>query len=162
MNYNAISVASQGLSALLFMGVLIFLWFKFAQPAVAAAQEAQNREIEENERHRDESRAAIARLRQEMMDARDDAQAIAERVAIQAERERVQALAEARESGERALNNARGELDLARANAAVQLRDEMLERALVLARSDAAARVTQALHAGLVDAFIGTLGTSRN
>ena len=53
MNYQAIAEWSQVVSALLFLGVLLWMWIKFIQPAVLAAQVAQNARINEAERHRD-------------------------------------------------------------------------------------------------------------
>ena len=51
--YVQIAVWSQVVSALLFMGVLVWLWFKFIQPAILGAQDRQNKQIAQAERHRD-------------------------------------------------------------------------------------------------------------
>jgi F0F1-type ATP synthase membrane subunit b/b' len=69
-------------------------------------------------------------------------------------------LAEATEAGERALRDAGGELERARAAARLRLRDELLERALQIARHDAVERVGPALDSRLVERFVGSLEES--
>lgn len=65
MNYDLIATWSQVISAVIFMGVLVWLWMKFIQPAVLSAQENANRKIAQAERHRDESKAALETLDRE-------------------------------------------------------------------------------------------------
>jgi F0F1-type ATP synthase membrane subunit b/b' len=157
MNYEQIATWSQVISAVVFMAVLVWLWFRFLQPAVLAAQKANNRQIAEAERHRDEARAALDALQAEIEGARRDAEAIRRRAGDQALHEREAALAQAIEAGERALRGAAGELDRARSAARGRLRVELLERALRLARSGAEKRVDARLNRQLVDRFAATL-----
>lgn len=158
MNYEAIAEWSQVTSALLFMGVLVWIWIKFIQPAVLAAQVAQNAKIAEAERHRDEAKAALEGLQREIEAAQRDAVAIKERVAALMSGERETLLREAREAGERALRDAQAELSRARVAARDQLRDELIEKALAAARNIAAHRVDAGANRKLVDSFVGSLG----
>ncbi len=161
MNYQAIAEWSQVVSSLLFMGVLVWLWIKFIQPAVLAAQVAQNAKIAETERHRDEAKAALESLQHEIEAAQNDALAIKGRVAAQIAGEREAVLREAREAGERALRDAQAELPRARAAARDQLRDELIEKALTEAREIASRRVDASADRKLAGSFVGLLERSR-
>jgi len=161
MNYEAIAEWSQVVSSVLFMGALIVLWFKFLQPAVLAAQAAQNSRIAEAERHRDEVKASLEGLRQDIDAAQRDAAAIVERVGSLVAAEREQALREAREAGERALADAKRELERARAAASAQLRDELIDKGLTKARETAQRRMDNAAENTLAGSFVRTLEGSR-
>lgn len=158
MFYVHAAIWSQVAAAILFLIVLGWLWFRFIQPAVLAAQENANKNIAEAERHRDEAKATLDLLKNEIDGAVHDADLIAKRAASQATREYESTVGEARESGERALQNARGELDRARASSRDRLRIDLLEKALVRARVDATSRVDAALDARLIDRFSASLG----
>lgn len=157
MNYEAISVWSQGLSALLFLVLLIFIWIKYIQPAVLAAQENANAQIAQTERHRDEAKARRENLEREIDAAHRDAVAIKQRVESQAKAECQAIIAEARQAGERSVQNARGELDRSRAAARERLRDELLDQALTLARTQARQRVNESVNKEIVGSFISKL-----
>ena len=157
MNYEAIAEWSQVVSAVLFLGALVFMWIKFLQPAVLAAQAAQNARILEAERHRDQAKAALEGLRADIDVAHRDASAITDRVGSLIGTERETVLREAREAGERALKDAQGELTRARAAAAVQLRDELIEKALAQAKETAERRVDDAAERKLVGSFVRSL-----
>jgi len=161
MNYQVIAEWSQVVSSLLFMGVLVWMWIKFIQPAVLAAQAAQNAKIAEAERHRNEAKASLEELQQAIEAAQRDAIAIKERVAALMSGERESVLREAREAGERALRAAQAELPRARAAAREQLRDELIEKALIGARDMAARRVDAGANRKLVGSFVGLLERSR-
>jgi F0F1-type ATP synthase membrane subunit b/b' len=157
MNYQAIAEWSQVASSLLFLGALVWLWIRYIQPAVLAAQVAQNARIAEAERHRDEAKAALKGLQREIEAAQRDALAIKERVTALMSGERETLLREAREAGERALRDAQAELPRARAAARAQLRDELIEKALAGARDIALRRVDAGANRKLVGSFVGSL-----
>lgn len=157
MNYELIAQWSQIVSAILFMAALVWIWIRFLQPAVLAAQKAQNARIAEAERHRDEAKAALDGLRLAIEQAQLEADLIKERVGSQSVAERDAALVEAREAGERAMQQAREELPRARAAAREQLRDELVEQALHRARQDALRRVDAHIDRQLVGEFVGSL-----
>jgi len=157
ISYEEIAKWSDIISAILFLAVLAYLWFKYIQPAVLAAEAKSNELIKLAERHRDEAKAAIDALARELEGARRDAGLIRERATGQAQREAEAMVAEAKSAGERALLSARGELTRARAAARVQLRDELAEQALDLARSQAQLRVDGALNLKLVESFMASL-----
>ena len=162
MNYEQIAIWSNVVCALIFYVVIVWMWIKFAQPAVLAAQANTNKQLAETERHRDEAKASLDVLRAEIEGAARDAAAIRARAAEFAEREREAALAEARAAGERGLRNAAGELERARAAARENLRAELLEKALDLAKSDATARVDAGLNARLVGDFVASIPKGAN
>jgi len=155
--YLHIAVWSQILSSIVFIAVLVFMWNKWVMPVVLSAQERSNRQIAEAERHRDEVKGALDALRGEIETARHDAGLIEHRAGVRAEHEREALLREAAEAGERTLADARLELDRARAAARQRLRDEMVARALGIAREEAVRRLGPALDARFVDRFTDSL-----
>jgi len=155
--YLQIAVWSQIVSSIVFLGVLVFMWFRWFMPVVMAAQARSNRQIAEAERHRDEVKGALEALNAEIDTARHDAALIEKRAKARAGHERELLLKESTDAGERLLSDAGHELERARAAARHQLRDEILERALKLARDEAAARAGPALDARFVDALTGSL-----
>lgn len=157
MSYLQLALWSQVVSSVIFIGVLVFMWFRWIMPVVLAAQERSNRQISDAERHRDEVKGALEALRAEIETARHDAQLIAQRAAGRAEHDRESLLKEAADAGERALADASRELARARTAAQNHLRDEMLVRALDLARDEAKARVGPELDARFIERFAGSL-----
>jgi len=155
--YLQIALWSQVVSSIVFIAVLIFIWFRWIMPVVMASQERSNRQIADAERHRDEVKGALEALRGEIETARHDGQLIEQRASGRAKHERDLLLNEAEEAGKRALADAERELDRALTAARHRLRDEMLERALALARNDAMQRVGPDLDARFVERFTGSL-----
>lgn len=155
--YIRIALWSQVVASIVFLGVLVLIWVRWILPVVMAAQERSNRQIAEAERHRDEVKGALVTLQEAIETARHDATLIAQRAEQHAAREREATIAEATESGERALRDAAGELGRARAAAKQRLRDELVMRALEIARGEAAARVGPSLDARLIDGLVGSL-----
>jgi F-type H+-transporting ATPase subunit b len=157
MNYQVIAFWSQIAAFVAFLVAIVLLWKRAIEPAVVKAQDASNRAIAEAERHRDEAVASLDVLRAEITGAERDGNAIRERAAAQAQREHDAALAEARDAGDRQIRNAEGEFERAVAAGRARLRDEIMERALVLARAQARERVTAPVEAALVDRFAASL-----
>lgn len=157
MNYEAVALWSQVLSAILFIAVLVWMWFKFLQPAVLLAQQNANAAIAEAERHRDEAKVELESLRGEIENAQRDAIAIKQRVQAQAKVECDAMVADASRAGERGIVNAQGELDRSRAAARERLREELLDQALTLARTQAQQRVDAGMNAALVGSFLSNL-----
>ncbi len=152
--YVQVAIWSQVVSSLLFLAVIAWLWLRFIQPAVLAAQDNSNKAIAEAERRRDDAKAALDVLAEEIDAAKHDAELIAARAASQAEHEYAASIEETKEAGERTLRNAAAELGRARMAARDRLRVEMLDRALAQARAEAQRRVDAAVNATLVDRFI--------
>lgn len=159
--YLQIAIWSQVCSAVVFIAAMVYVWIRWLQPMVLAAQERSNRQIAEAERHRDEAEEALAALHEEIEGAREDAELIRERANAYAEHERQAALAEATAAGDRTLRNARAELDRARAAARQRFRLEIAEKALAVARDDAQRRIDARTNARLVDGFLTTLEHAR-
>jgi F0F1-type ATP synthase membrane subunit b/b' len=159
--YLKIALYSQVVSAIVFMGVLVYIWVRWILPVVMAAQERSNKQIAEAERHRDEARAALTALHDEIESARRDAGLIGERAEVHARHEREATLAEATAAGERQIRDAQGELERARGVARQRLRDAMIAGALQIARTEAPERLGAAGERRLVDAMVGSLESSR-
>lgn len=155
--YIQIAIWSQIVSAALFLGVLVWLWVKFIAPAILLAQDRQNKQIAEGERHRDEAKAMLDLLSNDIESARQDAVSIASRVDSQATREHDAIVADARESGERSLRDAQAEFARSLAAARERLREDLLDKALRHARDEAARRVDRALDTRLVERFTASL-----
>ena len=157
MNYDQIAMWSQIASAIVFLAAFVGVWVKFISPAVLSAQEASNKQIADAVRHRDDAQAALTALHHEVAGAAHDADLIRKRAVDQAQREKDKDIADARDAGERALKNAQGELERARANAREAFRVELLEKALRQAQAEAATRVDEPMNAKLVDRFVSNL-----
>jgi F0F1-type ATP synthase membrane subunit b/b' len=155
--YTRIAAWSQIASSIVFIAALIYMWFRWFMPVVLSAQERSNRAIAEAERHRDEVKGALEALRAEIETAAHDAELIKARAEGRAEHEREQLLKETADAGDRALADAGRELERARTSARHRLRDEMVDRALKLARETASQRVGPELDARFVDRFTGSL-----
>lgn len=155
--YTRIAAWAQIASSIVFIAVLIYMWFRWFMPVVLSAQERSNRAIAEAERHRDEVKGALEALHAEIETAAHDAELIKERAKGRAEHERQLLLKETTDAGERALADAGHELERARTSARHRLRDEMVDRALKLARETALQRVGPELDARFVDRFTGSL-----
>jgi F0F1-type ATP synthase membrane subunit b/b' len=155
--YLRIAIWSQVISSIVFIAVLVWAWFRWFLPVIMSAQERSNKQIAEAERHRDEVKVALEALSSEIGSAHHDAELIVQRASEHAEHERQSALQECKDAGERALQDAGKELARARAAAQRRLRDDLLARALRVAREDAARRVSPALDERLIDGFVGSL-----
>ena len=150
--YLEISIWSQVVSSILFIGALVFIWNKWILAVVMAAQARSNAQIAQSERHRDEAKVPLA-LYARRSTARTRCRTDRAASGASRQRERETILKDATETGERALRDAGGELERARAAAGLRLRDELLERALKIARHDAAQRVGPAARLAPGQAF---------
>jgi F0F1-type ATP synthase membrane subunit b/b' len=140
-----------------FVVVAVFLFTKYALPAVRATQIARNADLVHAEQRREALKAEVSKARAEVEAADRDAQSIKARATVDAAREHDRLVAEAKADGERAVANAHGALERARIAARAQLRGEFIDRALVLARSQADSRIDAATNAKLVGATVETL-----
>ena len=159
--YEAIALWSQVVAAVLFAAIVIWGFHKFLTPAINAATAAKNEEIRSLERRRDQAQEAVARERAVVGDADNDAKLIRERIEHDAAREAEAIVADATHEADRLVRNAGGELDRARLAARDKLRVEMIEKALNLARRQAAARIDASSNEALVKRFIDELERGR-
>jgi len=157
VNYEAIAQWSQIVSAIAFLGAMVWIWVKFIQPAVLTAQQAQNERIKEAELHRDQAKQRLDSLQGEIGSAQGEASTMKDRALAQGQREHDVIVAEARDAGERQFRNAQGELDRARVAARDRLRAELADKALDVAAAEAAQRVDAGVNAQLVNAFVSNL-----
>lgn len=160
--YISIAIWSQVISSVVFLAALVYMWSRWILPVVMTAQDRSNRQIAEAERHRDEAKAALQTLREDIEGARHDAKLMEQRVSERADHEREALLQETTEAGERALADASRELGRARAAAQQRLRGQLVEAALRLAHADAATRVGPSVDARLFDRILGSLEHAGN
>jgi F0F1-type ATP synthase membrane subunit b/b' len=153
--YEAIAVWSQVIASILFLIVLVYLWVRFIAPAVLAAQSRRNAELADAEQRRDAARTEAEKARREIAEAESDAVAIAARAQADAARIHERLIAEARAEGERLMKNAGGELERSRAAAKSDFRDQLIAKALEIARGNSAS-LDAATERKLVDATVDT------
>ena len=159
--YVELAIWSQVVASILFLIFLVWLWRRFLSPAVAASQARKNAELADSEKRRDDAKAEIETARSEVAKAENDARGIGARAQADATRLHDRIVADAKADGERVVRNAEGELDRSRAAAREQLRDELLERAVRIARR-AAENVDDATNRRLVSETIETVDRSGN
>ncbi len=147
--YESIAIGSQVVASILFIIAMVVIWMRFIAPAVLASQTRKNAELLEAEKRRDSARADVERVQAEISTADADVRAIAQGAEADATRLHDKMLADARSEGERLLRSAAGELERSRAAARDELRTELLERAMQIAR-DAAARLDDGTNRRLV------------
>lgn len=140
-----------------FVIVAVALFYRFLLPMVRHAEVARNAELVSAERRREQLRAEVAKARGELEEAQREALAIRERGLADAERERLRVIEEARREGNRLLANAQGELERSRIVARDRLRIELIEKALVRARTVASEHLDDGLNARLVARTIDDL-----
>lgn len=134
MNYDVIAQWSEIVGGFAFLIVMIWLFTKFALPAVRAGEVSRNADLVNAEHRREQLRLDVSDARAEVESAARDAIAIAHRSETDARHEHETILADSRREGLRLLQNARGELDRGRIAAKDKLRIELIEKALNRAR----------------------------
>jgi len=159
--FESVALWSQVLGAIVFLIALILLFRKYLVPAVEANEKARNAEIAQAEARRERVRAEAAAARGEVESAQRDAAEIRARVNVIVNREREHLLAEAKADGERMVRNAEGELERARMAARDRLRIELIEKALLQARAQAASRVDERTNARLVNETVADLSRGK-
>lgn len=164
INYEAISLWSQVVAAVLFAALVVMGFIKYITPAIEKATAAKNQEIRESERRRDEALKDVELARAALVQAAEDGRKIGDRIRHDARMEAQDIVVEANADAERLIRNARGELARCRVAARDRLRIELIEKALTQAQTMAAQRIDQNADAKLVERFIGELerGGSRN
>lgn len=135
--YESLAVWSQVVASILFIVALVVMWIKFLAPAVLAAQARKNAELLDSEHRRDEARARAEQAQTDIATADSDALAIKARAQSDAARLHEKIIADGLAEGTRLIVNAEGELERARFAAREQLRTELLEKALAIARESA-------------------------
>ena len=154
--YVQLAVWSQVAGSIAFIVVLVFLWIRFVAPAVVAAQERKNAELLESERRRDAAKEKLEGAQTALRAADDDVRAIGTRAERDARGEAERILAEASAESERLVRVAGGELERRRASARDELRIDLIEKALAIARTSAAT-IDDATNERLIGETVGTI-----
>jgi len=154
--YEHVALWSQVLGSVAFLAIVVWGWFRFVTPAVIAQRDQKNAELVEAERRRDAARAEVDAARRELESAAHDARAIRARAEHDAGRLRERIVTEAASEGDRLVRNAEGELSRGLMAARERLRDELLARALEIAR-ESAINVGSETERRLVDDVISSL-----
>lgn len=153
--YEQLATYSQVVASLLFIVAMVLIWRKYIAPAVLASQARKNAELLESEARRDAARAETEVAQGEIALAESDARAIRTRAEQDAKALGARILAEAQTEGERLVRNAGGELDRGRAAARENLRNDLLEKAMQIAR-DASAHLDDSTNSRLVGDAVDT------
>jgi F0F1-type ATP synthase membrane subunit b/b' len=161
MNYDLIAQWSEIIGGIAFVIVAVWLFRKFALPAVRSGEIARNADLVNAERRRDDLRAEVEAATAERDTALREAQAIALRAQADAQRLADTIVTDARREGTRLIQNAQGELERARIAARDQLRIEFIEKALLRARELAGTRVTDSINARLVTKTVDDLSAGK-
>ena len=161
MNYDVIAQWSEIIGALAFVAVAVWLFRKYALPAVRAGEVARNADLVNAERRRDDLRTEVERAKAERETALRDAEGIAVRAQSDAQREYDTIVNDGRREGTRLLTSAEGELERGRIGARDQLRIEFIEKALLRARDLASTRMNDATDARLVNQTVDDLSTGK-
>jgi F0F1-type ATP synthase membrane subunit b/b' len=162
MNLDMLAIISQISGALIFVVCAVWMFNRWAQPAIVRYQAGKNAELADAESRREQIKAACNSARTEIERAEEDALEIRSRVQAVARRERAHALKQAQAEAERIVRNAGGELERARLIARDHLRIEFIEKALVKARTVAAGRVDAAIDGRLVEATVADVAARRD
>lgn len=158
--YETIAIWSDVVSALLFLAVLVWMWNKFLVPAVVASRDRKNAELAEAEKRRDAAKEEAVLAQAQLASADGDVASITERARHDAAALNERLVAESRAEGERLVRNAGGELDRGRLAAREKLREELVAKALEIARTSAA-NLDEKTNARLVGEVVDSLERSR-
>jgi F0F1-type ATP synthase membrane subunit b/b' len=157
LNYEVIAQYSEIIGGFAFIIVLIWLFRKFALPAVRAGEISRNSDLVNTEHRRDQLREEVAAARAEVEAADRDALAILARAETDARHEHDSIITDARREGLRLVQNARGELDRGRIAGREGLRIEFVEKALNRARELATQQLTPDADTRLVNKTVDEL-----
>jgi F0F1-type ATP synthase membrane subunit b/b' len=157
MNFEVIAQWSEIIGGFAFVAVAIWLFRKYALPAVRSAEVQRNADLVAAEKRRADLLHEVEAARAAHDAAVRESDAIATRAQGDAQREHDAILAEARREGVRLVTNANGEFDRARIAARDALRIEFIEKALLRARELAASEVDDTVNARLVTRTVDDL-----
>lgn len=159
--YEGVATWSQVVASILFIVVMVVLWIRLLAPAVVASQARKNAELAEAEARRDAAREEIDAAQREVTVAEEQSRSILARAAADAARISEKIVSDANAEGARVLANAGGELDRSRVVANDALRAELLEKAIAIARGNAAT-LDSATDKRLVDETVTTADKASN
>ncbi len=154
--YEQLASGSQIVASILFLIVLVYLWRRFLTPAVTASQARKNAELLEAEERRNAAKAEIGVAEAEAAAGANDVRAITERGRTDAAAMRERIIREGHAESERLLRNAEGELERGRNAARERLREDLLAKAIAIARR-AALDVDDATNRRLVGEAVDTV-----
>jgi len=161
MNYDLIAQWSEIIGGIAFVIVAVWLFRKFALPAVRAGELARNAVLVNAEKRRDDLMAEVEAAKAGRETALREAEAIAVRAQADAERERDTIVHDGRREATRLFQSAEGQLERSRIAARDQLRIEFIERALLRARELASAQIDDATNARLVQKTVDDLSSGK-
>ena len=141
----------------IFVGAIIFVYERWGKSALVARQEAQNKLVEDADKHLERARAAVEAAQGEIIKAQSDSTRMVEVGSAQAQRLIQEERASAQAHAERVLAHASGELSRERYRVRLELLEETVERATTRARELIGAEVTPAKQRELVDNVLNGL-----
>jgi len=135
--YTQLAVWSQVAGSLVFIVFVIWIWNKYITPAVLASRDRKNAELAEAEKRRDAAADEVQLAQRELTNSASEVETIRARAVADAQAYRARLLVEAETEGQRVVRNAGGELARGRMAARETLREELVAKALEIARNSA-------------------------
>jgi F0F1-type ATP synthase membrane subunit b/b' len=154
--YVSLAEWSQVAASLLFIAILVFIWTRFISPGIVRSQERKNAELADAERRRDAAKADIETAHSETSTTDDEISAITARAESDAQHLHDRMLAGATAEGRRLVGNAEGELERGRYAARARLREELVAKALDIARG-AATYINEGTNRRLIDEAVASV-----
>jgi len=154
--YVSLAEWSQVAASLLFIAILVFIWTRFISPGIVRSQERKNAELADAERRRDAAKADIETAHRETRTTDDEIRAITARAESDAQHLHDRMLAGATAEGRRLVGNAEGELERGRYAARERLREELVAKALDIARG-AATYINEGTNRRLIDEAVASV-----
>lgn len=145
----------------IFAIALVVLWTKAVAPALAAAQERENKAIEDAAAYREASAADVVAATTELEQAKSNADRMVRVGTSQAERLIVDERASAQERAGRVLAHASGEMERERYRVRRELLEDTVERAFAQAKASIAKSLDPAAQGRLVERAVTELERSR-
>ncbi len=150
---------------LIVFGILAFLLSKFLFPTIVKAtvdrEQRIKKDLEDAEKLRAESQAALEEQRSLLAGARGEAKAIVTEAREAAERERATAVEKTRAEQEELLERARREIGAERERAVADIRREAVDIAISAAGKVVGSRLDAAADRKIVEDYISSIGGSK-
>ena len=155
--YQNLALWSQVGGSLAFFIIVVWLWRRFLGPAILSGTVRKNAELAESEKRRDEAKDSVEDAQRALIAADDDVRAIRSRAgARRRRRTRAAGRPKRRTRASASCATRAGELARLRRSARETLRDELVARALEIAR-EAATKVDATTDRRLLDESLGVL-----
>jgi F-type H+-transporting ATPase subunit b len=144
-------------------GVLVFLFLKFAYPAVQKGLEARTQRIrddlEQAEKAKTEAESVLAEYKKQLADSRAQADKVIDEARKQAEKVKDDMIAKANDEVAELKSKAQADIETARTAALASLQGSVAEIAIELAEKVVEKNLDRETNKRLIDSFIAKVGS---